>query len=83
MSKNEKYTPTDRVINHCEFILSVVDQDIADEFRSYGHGMYNPDSPLLVQLSRCLRKICNASFSGDSVRNINDADKGNNNCGND
>ena len=58
--------PSKRVTDHCEFILSNVDSDIANEYRRYGHGVYNPDSPLFVQISRCLRGLV-AILSKDSI----------------
>jgi hypothetical protein len=74
-------TRSERVIKHCEFILSNVDQDIADDYRAYGHGLYNPDTPLLIQFSRNLRMLCHSAIGINSVRNINDTNKGNDNSG--
>ena len=63
MSELETYVPSGRVVKHCEFILVNVDQDIADEYRRYGHGTYKTDSPLLVQISRSLKML------SDSMKN--------------
>lgn len=61
-----EHTPSERVIKHCEFVLSNVEPDIVDEYRRFGHGNYNPDSPLFVQLTRCLRSLV-ATLNKDSV----------------
>lgn len=63
MEKFKPHVPSERVVKHCEFILSNVDEDIATQFRSYGHGAYLPDSSILMQISRNLKVL------SDSMKN--------------
>ena len=77
MNEFEPYIPSERVVKHCEFILSNVDEDIANEFRNFGIGTYESDSPLLVQIARNLREIICAMRSS-LVINISNASQGDN-----
>lgn len=76
------YIPSERVVKHCEFILSNLDEDIANQFREFGYGTYNFDSPLLVQIARNLRELAYVTRSS-CVININNTSQGNNESSND
>ena len=64
----EPDVPSERVVKHCEFILSCLDEDIGNVFREYGHGTYDPNSPLLLQLLRNLRDVADALRSNRVIK---------------
>jgi hypothetical protein len=76
MNEFEPYVPSKRVIDHCEFVLSNTDEDIANTFREYGHGTYKPDSPLFIQLLRNLKALTDV-LRINRVININNSGSGN------
>jgi len=76
MTEFEPYVPSERTKKHCEFILSNLDEDIANAFREYGHGTYKLDSPLLLQLLRNLSMLADA-LRINSVINIDNSGSGN------
>ena len=77
MAEFEPYVPSERTKKHCEFILSNLDEDIANAFREYGYGTYKPDFPLFLQLLRNLSMLVDA-MRINSVINIDNPGSGNN-----
>jgi len=78
----ETYVPNEKTVKLCEFILSNLDEDIAQAYRERGLGLYDHNSPLFLQLLRNLREVADAMRSNSVIKADNSNDS-QNNSGND